>query len=207
MKTLMLLSAFTFVLFGCNKNEKPSTNQIEDSSIVEEFNDSISSDKDKYLERGKAIAGQAQGVLGKNLIQALNAEGPVFALEFCSAEAIPLTDSAALSSDVKLKRVSDKNRNPNNVANDKELKIINLFKSQINQGVEVKPEVEATEDHYVGYYPIVTNTMCLQCHGTPKVDINEETYAKIKSLYPADKAFGYDINELRGMWVVEMKID
>ena len=24
----------------------------------------------------------------------------------------------------------------------------------------------------------------------------------LKSLYPADKAFGYDVNEVRGIWVV-----
>mgnify|MGYP001556941193 CR=1 FL=1 len=56
----------------------------------------------------------------------------------------------------------------------------------------------------VGYYAIVTNTMCLKCHGDKDVTIEPETFEKIKTLYPSDKATGYAANELRGMWVVEM---
>jgi hypothetical protein len=46
--------------------------------------------------------------------------------------------------------------------------------------------------------------MCLQCHGKPNVDINEATLGQIEKLYPNDKAVGYGLNELRGIWVVEM---
>jgi hypothetical protein len=46
--------------------------------------------------------------------------------------------------------------------------------------------------------------MCLQCHGKPGTDISEATTAKLRQLYPNDKATGYGINELRGIWVVEM---
>ena len=31
-----------------------------------------------------------------------------------------------------------------------------------------------------------------------------KTLAKINQLYPNDKATGYDVNQLRGIWVVEM---
>jgi Protein of unknown function (DUF3365) len=55
-----------------------------------------------------------------------------------------------------------------------------------------------------GYYPILTNAMCLQCHGKPNVDISITTLDKIHALYPDDRATGYVVNELRGLWVVEM---
>jgi len=57
----------------------------------------------------------------------------------------------------------------------------------------------------IGYYPIVTNKMCMQCHGNPEMDIDTKTFEIIKKRYPDDKAIGYTINELRGIWVIEME--
>ena len=45
------------------------------------------------------------------------------ALEFCNVNAIPLTKQLEDQHNVMIKRVSDKNRNPDNVANVAELKI------------------------------------------------------------------------------------
>jgi hypothetical protein len=44
----------------------------------------------------------------------------------------------------------------------------------------------------------------VKCHGNKDVDIEQPTFRKIKALYPSDKALGYSVNNLRGMWVVEM---
>jgi hypothetical protein len=54
------------------------------------------------------------------------------------------------------------------------------------------------------YYPIVTNTMCLQCHGK-KDALQPELLRKLANLYPADQAVGYAENEVRGIWSVRMK--
>ena len=56
----------------------------------------------------------------------------------------------------------------------------------------------------IGYYPIVTKAMCLQCHGKKDINISSTTYATIRKLYPSDKAIGYGENELRGLWAIEM---
>lgn len=44
--------------------------------------------------------------------------------------------------------------------------------------------------------------MCLQCHGKPDEDIQKPTFKKIVNLYPKDKAIGYGINEVRGIWSI-----
>jgi uncharacterized protein (UPF0335 family) len=44
--------------------------------------------------------------------------------------------------------------------------------------------------------------MCLKCHGTTDKQMERETYSKIKELYPNDKAIGYDVNEVRGIWSI-----
>ena len=49
--------------------------------------------------------------------------------------------------------------------------------------------------------------MCLQCHGTSGQELLAEAESKIDLLYPKDKAKGYGINELRGIWVIEMSDD
>jgi len=157
-----------------------------------------------YLQIGMDVALATKAVLGKNLITAIQNKGTVGALAFCNARAIPLTDSLAVSMDAGIKRVSDKNRNTENSANESELAYIEQAKLAIEKNGKASPKINEINDKMVGYYPIMTNGMCLQCHGNPQIDINEETLEMIKSKYPKDNATGYLANELRGIWVVTM---
>jgi mono/diheme cytochrome c family protein len=160
--------------------------------------------KKSYLEKGKEIALSTKAVLGKNLLTAINAEGADHAVEFCNTRAIHLTDSMGQELNAKVKRVSDLNRNPGNVANEDELAYILETKEKLQTGLEPKPKLTDAGDRMIGYYPILTNEMCLKCHGKPKADINQATLDVIAALYPEDKAKGYGLNELRGIWVIEM---
>ena len=146
----------------------------------------------------KKIAEETKKNLVTNLTQKISEKGAENALEFCNVNAIPLTKQLEDQHDVMIKRVSDKNRNPDNVANETERKYIDFFKEQL----VLKQKLEAKFDNGVFYAPITTNSMCLQCHGSEK-DIKPETLAKIKSLYPNDKATGYQKNEMRGLMVIK----
>ncbi len=138
-------------------------------------------------------------VLGKNLMGAIKNKGTLAALNFCNIQAIPLTDSMSNHYHASIKRVSDKNRNPNNKANEEELKYIAKFKEDVKAQNEIKPVVLEKENETQFYYPILTNSMCLQCHGT---DIKEDVKAQILKLYPQDLAVGYKENEVRGIWSI-----
>lgn len=155
------------------------------------------------VEIGLKHALATKAVLGKNLMGALSEKGTSGALAFCNTRAMHLTDSMAVEEGVAIKRVSDKPRNPMNQANAEELAYMAKAKEQLSKGEEIKPQLADMEDYYLGYYPITTNTMCLQCHGQ-KANIDAETLASLSELYPDDKATGYDENELRGIWVVKM---
>ncbi|MCB9222794.1 MAG: DUF3365 domain-containing protein [Crocinitomicaceae bacterium] len=157
-----------------------------------------------YLDRGFQFAMSTKSVLGKNLKGKINTEGTDGALEFCNLNAFHLTDSMATEFGVKIKRVSDKNRNPNNLANNDELAIIQSFKEQLEKGEEITSTTKEMDNVVIGYYPILTNDMCLQCHGTSK-EIKPSTAELIKQKYPNDKGIGYGVNQLRGIWVVEMQ--
>ena len=157
-----------------------------------------------YAELGKRYAISTKSMLGKNLKGAIKSKGTENAVEFCYERAYPLTDSMAIALNAKIKRVSDKPRNPINVANESELKYIVFGKPILANGGKIKPQVQEMGGRMVGYYPIVTNKMCLQCHGEPMAQIRPETLEKLNFLYPKDMAKGYAENQLRGIWVVEM---
>lgn len=162
----------------------------------------IAKEKEKtFADIGLEYALGTKKVLGKNLMGTIQKEGTEKALAFCNHEAVPLTDSMSVRYNAKIKRVSDKNRNPNNKANAEELIYIEQFKKDLAEKKEVKPIVVEEGEQVHFYYPIPTNTMCLQCHGKPEA-IKPEVVKKIKELYPNDLAVGYGENEVRGIWSI-----
>ena len=198
--TTITIGIFLFVaiaIISCGGNI--STNPEEEKKPVTPLQD-----KEGYLKTGKYIAMQTKGNLGKYLIQALGSMGSEGAVEFCNTRAIPITDSMAIALSASIERVSDKPRNPSNQANESELEYIRKWKEAKELGEALAPEVMEIDGKVVGYYPIVTNQMCMQCHGAPKKEINAATLAKINTLYPTDKATGYSIEEIRGLFVVGM---
>lgn len=152
-------------------------------------------------EIGLEYALATKELLGKNLMGTIQSKGTIEALVFCNVEAMPLTQSMSSKYNATIKRVSDKNRNPNNKANAEELMYLEKFKQDVAAKIDPKPVVIEKGDKMQFYYPIPTNSMCLQCHGKPE-NIKPEVAMKIKSLYPNDLATGYSENEVRGIWSI-----
>lgn len=175
------------------------------NDIVQKSKQLLNNQELSAVEKGKELALSTKAVLGKNLLEAIKEKGTSGALSFCNSRAYTLTDSMAHLLDAKIKRVSDKNRNPDNAANESELAYIDQCKTKLAQGSKLTPLVDESGEYIKAYYPIMTTDMCLQCHGSPGKDITEETLLMIDSLYPDDMAKGYKANELRGIWVIEWK--
>lgn len=160
-----------------------------------------------YNDIGMHYALATKKELGKNLIKTIQKEGTLGALEFCSLNALSITDSMANMFSASIKRVSDKPRNPINAANATELEYIASFKEDLATNSNPKPIIKESGSEVKFYYPITTNMMCLQCHGKLDKDIQPNTYKTIKKLYPNDKATGYTVNEVRGIWSIKFKKD
>lgn len=194
------------ILMSCNNSSKGD--KTKDSLVKthqEEVKDNSDNKKDLTpLEQGLNYAMQTQKVLAENLMNEINTKGTVHAITFCSAKAYALTDSMAIALNVQIKRASDKPRNPNNKANKQEAAYIAKSKEFLAMGEKIKPEMTETNGKMVGYYPIMTNIMCMQCHGNQDTEVLSETLLQIKNIYPNDKGIDYKINELRGIWVVKM---
>lgn len=155
-----------------------------------------------YSDIGLKYALSTKAQLGKNLMKAINEKGTAGAVEFCNIEAMKLTDSMSVMHNAIIARVSDKPRNPKNKANTKELRHIAAFKELLASGSDIDPVVEEIYGEINFYYPITTNTMCLQCHGTPNEQITSTTLSTLRKLYPEDKAIGYDVGQVRGIWSI-----
>ncbi len=152
---------------------------------------------------GYNIATKTKQALAKNLIGTIQKEGTVAALKFCNVEAYPITDSMGVELNAEIKRVSDRPRNAKNKASQEESGYITLFQNKINDGENYEPIIKKLSQGKTRFYaPIVTNQLCLQCHGKPDTHIDSQTFSTIKELYPKDLAMGYDVNQVRGLWQI-----
>ena len=155
-----------------------------------------------YEQVGLQYLSDAQKVLAGNLISSIQKQGTVKAIEFCNINAIPLTEEVSKKHNAKIKRATDKPRNQDNKASSQELIQILNFKDQILNNKQISPTIIKSKEKVNFYFPIITNSMCLQCHGTTQ-DITPSVKSKIHELYPKDIAIGYKENQVRGIWSIE----
>jgi signal transduction histidine kinase len=99
-----------------------------------------------------------------------------------------------LNTKSQISTVSDRPRNINNLANDRQLDTINFFKNNKNE----KYNFQQINNKYYYSQPLYITKTCLKCHGK-----KEDAPAIIKNQY--DKAYGYKLGELRG--IIEIEIE
>ena len=155
----------------------------------------------ELIGKGKKIAMQSFKALSKELIDAINEGGVQHAVGYCHLKASPLIDSLSKVYEVKISRVSDRYRNPENKPGALDLTVLATYRQQVSEGSELQPHLEITADEVVFYSPIlILNPVCLQCHGEAGSTMEQANYDFIKSKYPDDQATGYKFGDLRGVW-------
>lgn len=160
------------------------------------------------LEMATSLARRTKGILGKNLMAALQSGGPAHAVPFCNERAIPLTDSMSTALGATIRRVSDKPRNPDNRATGRAADYLAAGHAALHAGSSVDPAIfEDGDGMYTAFVPIMTNDMCLQCHGDRGNTLTDDTHQLILARYPNDQAVGYASNHLRGAWQIQFRRD
>lgn len=185
----LLLQVSVLLIFSCS--HKPSQQKLD----KETYN--------LYLESGSKIAGQAQSTLLSQVSKAMKKGGSLYAVEYCNLKVSDLTDSLNNECNCIISRVSAKNRNPRNALETEIEKQLWEYFLTINNMQMIHDTIVEVGQKAIYYKPILTGMpTCLQCHG-PVEEIEVATYKKIHELYPNDKAVGYGLNELRGLWKIE----
>lgn len=159
--------------------------------------------------RASALADTAQKLLGGTLMKTIQQDGIVEAISYCNVVAYPLIDSIATAQGLYIKRVSLRTRNPQDVPDAYETSLLEAYEYALEKGVQPTEEIRFSDDKKQVLYsrPImISNAMCLNCHGTIGAEILPQVHDKINALYPADNATGHKLGDLRGMWSIKMSV-
>lgn len=157
------------------------------------------------IPRAQQMAQETFATLSARLSEVIAADGVIAAIEVCSVEALPLTEAVSAQHVATVRRVSHRPRNPLNSADTADLETIARFKASLAAGDALLPEVTGGGGMAVVRLPIVlSQPLCLSCHGTPGVELDAATHTAIRDRYPDDAATGFSLGELRGIWRVEI---
>lgn len=158
-----------------------------------------------YITQGNALAKISFETISGELKRAMQNGGIEHALKYCNENAYPLTDSLSKANQVSIKRVSNLYRNPNNKADKIEEFMIKGFGNDLNEKKKITPRLVLKDDSVIFYKAIIMQPLCLTCHGQPDKDLAFSTDTLIQRLYPRDKAIGYEVNQVRGLWRIGFK--
>lgn len=158
-----------------------------------------------YYRVGDSVTAIVQQQLVQHVMKAIETGGTAYAVNYCNERAIFITDSLSSLMQVRIQRLSDKNRNPiNQLSATSDLAVHNAFLSN----AELKDSVVHINGKPVYYKRIhIAMPTCLSCHGNTKTDIAAGTFQQINKLYPKDRATGYLPGDYRGMWKVSFSAD
>ncbi len=186
-KIYSLLLALT-VLLACQTEEEK-----QKSALVK-----------AYTRVGDQITKQSFASLSGRLKAAMKEGGPIYAIQFCNEQALPLTDSLSKAFQVKIKRTSLRLRNEQNTPDSLELYMLGLYEQIEKMQKPLVSKAMITHDQRLRYFaPIRLKPQCLQCHGAVGREVADSVYAVIKEKYPNDKATGFQVGQLRGMWSLD----
>lgn len=199
------LVLFLSLLWSCTTDKKVSSDAVREEIKSREIKKITEAELvSKVHEIGNTIALSTKKTLGKNLQNAMQNGGVENAIDFCNLNAMPLVDSLSQYFGAEIRRVSFKVRNQLDLPNDLEQELLEAYAYQWKDSLALQANVQALEnDTYLFTKPIlIDNALCLSCHGTNANGMLKETEDFIKLKYPEDKAVGYQLGDLRGMWSI-----
>lgn len=162
---------------------------------------SMAATEQLFTKAAEELVGQYSRALGTELMSMLNNYGPAQAINFCNQEAQGIAASHSAEG-WQVKRVSRKWRNILDRPDTAEITILEMFDSPTIKDDYLfnwsGPD-SARVFHY--YKRIRVSELCLQCHGDLQT-FDLDLYKRVKVKYPYDKATGYKVGDLRGMFSV-----
>ena len=169
-----------------------------------------SGEMDANVAEARQVIHQFFTQLKGELKKAMKEGGPVHAIGVCHEKAPQIATRVSNQTGWYVARTSLKNRSPANAPRPWEKKVLESFEAQKAAGADVKTldyhDVVEEDGHKVFRYmkAIPTGKICLKCHGGKEV--SPEVEAKLKALYPNDKARGFKLGDIRGAFVLKKRL-
>ena len=157
-------------------------------------------DADPAAARGAEILAPFKLQLKQALLAGLQ-QGPASAITVCSEQAPAI--AAGISVDgIAVGRSSHRLRNPENAAPDWVSPVIDAW---LESGADRAPVVVPLGGGRSGYVEAIeTQPLCLACHGA---SLAPEVAERIAADYPDDRATGFEVGDLRGVFWAEFPED
>lgn len=162
--------------------------------------------KEQAVEKSKEMVKELGGGLKAKLQESVKASGFGGAIAVCKEIALVRAKEVGDKFGGTIRRVTLKNRNPQNVPDSYEAGVLSKMEHDHHGGKlqEAYVEVVTGADGKKSLRfmkPIVTEALCLNCHGAPD-KLNPDAATAIKASYPDDKATGYSADQVRGAFSV-----
>jgi len=154
------------------------------------------------IARADAAAKKLGGALKARLVEAMGQGGPPSAVRVCADEAPSIAARVRGETGVSVGRASLRPRSPGNVPPEWVGAWLSAQGERKAEGLTGTSTVVDTATGRVARVlkPIAIEALCLACHGDP-ASIAPEVSAVLKTTYPADRALGYALGDLRGaLW-------
>ncbi len=188
---------------GCEQDEAPASSETSDSEHsaiqadeasdddTEPVIDDSGADNPRKQRADDADQALRQQLMGR-VMEVVEADGFPAAVDVCHDEAGPITEDVGDEFDVRIGRVSDRLRNPDNTGPDWVWPMIEEAQQQPRY---------ADDDEFRAVKPIELAAPCANCHGDTD-ELADGVPEILAERYPDDQATGYSEGDLRGwVWV------
>lgn len=187
MNKLLWSTSFAALLAGCASAPTPAPPPVDTAWVTE----------------ARGVATSAPPKLLAVLQEEIAKGGPESAIAVCREKAPAMARTASEQTGWKVRRVSLRNRNPMAVPDPWERAVLEDFDRRA-AAKESPATLEKAEVTMVNGQPtqrymraLPTMALCTQCHGAAD-KLSPAVAAKLKALYPEDRATGYAVGEIRG---------
>lgn len=166
----------------------------------------LSGEMDKRAADSRAAVKEFFGALKGRLVSAIEADGPMSAIEVCNQSAPVIAADISERKGWRVARTSLKLRNPNNAPDAWEKAVLMKFEARKTAGedpkkmefYEVVDEGDKKAFRYMKAIPTAEKP-CLACHGA---EVKPEMLKVLAKLYPRDQARGYKAGDIRGAFTI-----
>lgn len=155
------------------------------------------------MKMGEAVTRGVQTALIRKLTAAIAAEGLVEAGRYCRQANLPGADSLGKAYQAGIRRYRLKGELDKQGLGDKAFQLLDAYRYSAEQNQSIDPGVQGDGQTMLYSAPVVlSNAVCLKCHGQVGSDLSEADYRALSARYPLDSLVNYRTGQPLAVWLL-----